>query len=204
MTNEVKIVDKVKFWEEQNQINQVLIPRVLELHKQLISVGLLSQQNSASCTQLRSELSDLQDNIIQQYDDLKTHHKTLSEALDELSSSISLKSEQQKALNKEIFQKINNLLENQENINAEKEVFENRYQKIEAEYHRVFSVLSGFKSLMENQHKSASQIAKQQEKQDYEIQEILEIISKLKTKKYDWLNICALVMAVIALVMSFY
>lgn len=60
MTNEVKIVDKVKFWEEQDQINQVLIPRVLELHKQLISVGLLSQQNSASCTQLRSELSDLQ------------------------------------------------------------------------------------------------------------------------------------------------
>lgn len=42
------IIDKVKFWEEQDKINQDLILRVLEMHDHIKKASLLAQKNSSS------------------------------------------------------------------------------------------------------------------------------------------------------------
>jgi len=44
-----KIGEKVRFWEEQDKINQAIIPRILELHEKVIE---LSKQFSKSSEQL--------------------------------------------------------------------------------------------------------------------------------------------------------
>lgn len=78
---EIKIVEKVKFWEEQDKINQVLIPRVLEIHEQLKTTSLLSQQNSSKNIQISTTLKDLDNKLNQELgviDNLKTSFANLS------------------------------------------------------------------------------------------------------------------------------
>jgi hypothetical protein len=38
MTDQVPIAERVKFWQEQDRINKVLIPRVLKLHERLTEI----------------------------------------------------------------------------------------------------------------------------------------------------------------------
>lgn len=54
-----KITDKVRFWEEQDKINQALIPRVLEMHEHIKTANLLAQKNSSQYLNLSSEYKDL-------------------------------------------------------------------------------------------------------------------------------------------------
>jgi hypothetical protein len=44
-----KIAEKVRFWEEQDKINQAIIPRILELHEKVIE---LSKRFSNSSEQI--------------------------------------------------------------------------------------------------------------------------------------------------------
>lgn len=63
MTIELKIVDKVKFWEEQDKINELLIPRVLDIHEQLKSISLLAQQNSSNYLQAKQFIDALESQV---------------------------------------------------------------------------------------------------------------------------------------------
>lgn len=63
MSEEVKIIDKVKFWEEQDNINNVLIPRVLAIHENLKSTSLLAQKNSSDYVQMSELIKLLQQDI---------------------------------------------------------------------------------------------------------------------------------------------
>lgn len=65
MSKDIKIVEKVKFWEEQDKINQALILRVLEMHEQLKTTSLLSQQNSSKNIQISTTLKDLDNKLNQ-------------------------------------------------------------------------------------------------------------------------------------------
>lgn len=81
MSKDIKIVEKVKFWEEQDKINQALIPRVLEMHEQLKTTSLLSQQNSSKNIQISTTLEDLDNKLNQELgviDNLKTSFANLS------------------------------------------------------------------------------------------------------------------------------
>lgn len=81
MSKDIKIVEKVKFWEEQDKINQALIPRVLEMHEQLKTTSLLSQQNSSKNIQISTTLKDLDNKLNQELgviDNLKTSFANLS------------------------------------------------------------------------------------------------------------------------------
>lgn len=81
MSKDIKIVEKVKFWEEQDKINQILIPRVLEIHEQLKTTSLLSQQNSSKNIQISTTLKDLDNKLNQELgviDNLKTSFANLS------------------------------------------------------------------------------------------------------------------------------
>lgn len=81
MSQDVKIIEKVKFWEEQDKINQALIPRVLEMHEQLKTTSLLSQQNSSKNIQISTTLKDLDNKLNQELgviDNLKTSFANLS------------------------------------------------------------------------------------------------------------------------------
>lgn len=53
------IIDKVKFWEEQDKINQDLILRVLEMHDHIKKAALLAQKNSSSYLILSEEKKEL-------------------------------------------------------------------------------------------------------------------------------------------------
>lgn len=81
MSKDIKIAEKVKFWEEQDKINQLLIPRVLEIHEQLKTTSLLSQQNSSKNIQISTTLKDLDNKLNQELgviDNLKTSFANLS------------------------------------------------------------------------------------------------------------------------------
>lgn len=81
MSKDIKIVEKFKFWEEQDKINQALIPRVLEMHEQLKTTSLLSQQNSSKNIQISTTLKDLDNKLNQELgviDNLKTSFANLS------------------------------------------------------------------------------------------------------------------------------
>lgn len=81
MSKDIKIVEKVKFWEEQDKINQALVPRVLEMHEQLKTTSLLSQQNSSKNIQISTTLKDLDNKLNQELgviDNLKTSFANLS------------------------------------------------------------------------------------------------------------------------------
>lgn len=78
---DIKIVEKVKFWEEQDKINQVLIPRVLDMHEQIKTTSLLSQQNSSKNIQISTALKDLDNRLNQELDvidNFKTSFSNLS------------------------------------------------------------------------------------------------------------------------------
>jgi len=87
-----KITDKVRFWEEQDKINQALIPRVLEMHEHIKKANLLAQKNSSQYLNLSSEIKDLKLEI-------NKFIKGTSNNLKELDNKIqSIKSEQNGSL----------------------------------------------------------------------------------------------------------
>lgn len=77
---DIKIVEKVKFWEEQDKINQVLIPRVLEMHEQIKEVSLLGQKNASEYIQIKPTLNAIENKI---NDDIKKHQES-NQALSKL------------------------------------------------------------------------------------------------------------------------
>lgn len=73
-----KIAEKVIFWEEQDKINQALIPRVLEMHDIVINTSNLSQKNSSDYVELKLSISEVSKSV-----------KDINNNLLELNSSIS-------------------------------------------------------------------------------------------------------------------
>lgn len=95
---DVKIVERVKFWEEQDKINQVLIPRVLDMHEQLKTTSLLSQQNSSSYVQTVSSLKNLEDKLNKEIDNIDIIEKNINDLSDQLKSSFQEQQEDNKKL----------------------------------------------------------------------------------------------------------
>ncbi|PRO65863.1 hypothetical protein [Alkalicoccus urumqiensis] len=58
-SEEVKIAEKVKFWEEQDQINKELIPRVVKNHEMITD---LTYQSEKHLTQLASMQDETENN----------------------------------------------------------------------------------------------------------------------------------------------
>ena len=55
-----KITDTVRFWEEQDKINQAMIPRLLEMHEIVKKSSLLTQKNSSDVVSLSAKVKNLE------------------------------------------------------------------------------------------------------------------------------------------------
>lgn len=102
MSKDIKIVEKVKFWEEQDKINQVLIPRVLDIHEQLKSTSLLSQQNSSKYIQAISNLKNLEDTFNKEIDNIVNDIDIIEKKLNNLSTQLKSEFQEQREDNKKL------------------------------------------------------------------------------------------------------
>lgn len=110
----IKIVEKVKFWEEQDKINQLLIPRVLEMHEQLKQTSLLAQQTSTTLATLKfitdnlppdGEQSPEANTMLQQLlQQLANHQKLAQKLADDLQHYQATRAECSEQLRKQINQ----------------------------------------------------------------------------------------------------
>lgn len=64
--NEVKIAEKLKFWEEQDQINKELIPRVLKNHEMIADLTFQFDKSLNSLSSLNDDIEKLQEKINQE------------------------------------------------------------------------------------------------------------------------------------------
>ncbi|MDF2052983.1 hypothetical protein [Priestia megaterium] len=71
--SETKIAERVKFWEEQDEINKEIIPRVIKNHE------LINELN----VQL-DNYSNIVINLKEEIETLKTHNKLLKENMQEI------------------------------------------------------------------------------------------------------------------------
>lgn len=101
---DVKIVERVKFWEEQDKINQVLIPRVLDMHEQLKTTSLLSQQNSSSYVQTISSLKNLEDKLNKEIDNIVNDIDIIEKNINDLSAQLKSRFQEQQEDNKKLSQ----------------------------------------------------------------------------------------------------
>lgn len=108
MNQEVKIVEKVKFWEKQDKINQVLIPRVLDIHEQLKSTSLLSQKNSSDYVQVKSSLLKLDKEI----DEFLTSLNDIEKKFEQLSKGVKLDIQKQQSGNADLSRLCNESITN--------------------------------------------------------------------------------------------
>lgn len=61
--NDIKITEKLKFWEEQDQINKELIPRVVKNHEMITDLTYQFEKNLATIALLQSKLDQFQEEI---------------------------------------------------------------------------------------------------------------------------------------------
>ncbi|MGG0747272.1 hypothetical protein ABE088_28790 [Priestia megaterium] len=71
--SETKIAERVKFWEEQDQINKEIIPRVIKNHELINELSLQLDNYSNIVINLREEIEIL-----------KAHNKLLEENMQEI------------------------------------------------------------------------------------------------------------------------
>lgn len=73
LDNEVKIAEKLKFWEEQDQINKELIPRVVKNHEMITDLTYQFEKSLRSIASMQSNMDDFQDKmdkLYKQYQDI--------------------------------------------------------------------------------------------------------------------------------------
>jgi chromosome segregation ATPase len=87
-----KITDKVRFWEEQDKINQALIPRMLEMHEIVKKSALLTQQNSSDIVSLSAKVKNSEARLLEMQESVKTaSHLTQKNSADLVSLSEKVK-----------------------------------------------------------------------------------------------------------------
>lgn len=59
VTNDIKIAEKLKFWEEQDAINKELIPRIIRNHEMLTDLTYQFEKSLGAITSLQGELEKL-------------------------------------------------------------------------------------------------------------------------------------------------
>lgn len=61
--NEVKIAEKLKFWEEQDQINKELIPRVVKNHEMITDLTFQFEKSLTSVASLQANIDKLHEDL---------------------------------------------------------------------------------------------------------------------------------------------
>tara|TARA_Y100001958_G_C21073756_1_gene432398 strand:- start:382 stop:849 length:468 start_codon:yes stop_codon:yes gene_type:complete len=133
MSNDIKIAEKVKFWEEQKKINEALIPRVLELSNILETQSKTIKDYSDSLVKIEERLHsrlnkelDTNKEILKEINDSISKNSALINEINEsynnhkkeIDDSISKNS----SLISKIEQKLNTQLDNME-ISNRKNIF---------------------------------------------------------------------------------
>ncbi|MTI71078.1 MAG: hypothetical protein FH751_12585 [Firmicutes bacterium] len=117
-TDMIKIAEKVKFWEKQDEINKELIPRVIKNHKLITKIS----QRSLKSAEIIS-------NIKAQNNKLETDYKSLAKRINKLDN---LFKENEEALNNS-----NEFLENSKNIEKKTEAIYNEWKKSKGELRKL-------------------------------------------------------------------
>src|SRR5690606_22939026 len=76
---EVKIAEKVKFWEEQDQINKQLIPRVIKNHELITDLAMQMDKNERLIAKLFEEKENQEALITNLREQLNKNEKLIAE-----------------------------------------------------------------------------------------------------------------------------
>jgi DNA repair exonuclease SbcCD ATPase subunit len=86
--NEVKIAEKLKFWEEQDQINKELIPRVVKNHEMITDLTYQFEKNLSFLANLQSNLEKTHNNFQSDIDNLSRRNSNLELKMDKLTAEL--------------------------------------------------------------------------------------------------------------------
>lgn len=95
---EVKIAEKLKFWEEQDQINKELIPRVLKNHEMIADLTFQFEKNLLSLSLIRDDIEKLQKNLDQDRSESQLRLHTIDKTIHTIEDSLRLINEQEESL----------------------------------------------------------------------------------------------------------
>ncbi|WP_338472791.1 hypothetical protein R4Z10_08720 [Niallia sp. XMNu-256] len=86
--NEVKIAEKVRFWEEQDQINKELIPRVVKNHELITDLTYQFEKNLTTIASLQSNMNAIYKHFENNINNLKQLNSKVEKKIDNLYEEI--------------------------------------------------------------------------------------------------------------------
>ncbi|WP_273834196.1 hypothetical protein [Guptibacillus sedimenti] len=97
--NEVKIAEKLKFWEEQDHINKELIPRVISNYDKISDLTYQLEKNLDFLANLQVKIDKSNENVSNEIRILKKENSILQNRIEELQKEL--------ILYKQVFRSIN-------------------------------------------------------------------------------------------------
>lgn len=88
VSKEIKIAEKLKFWEEQDQINKELIPRVVKNHEMITDLAAQFDKNLISMSLLQENIDENNEEIDSLHEKLKNESSKRMEQISKLTAKI--------------------------------------------------------------------------------------------------------------------
>ncbi|MBJ8018704.1 hypothetical protein JDS93_22085 [Bacillus cereus group sp. N34] len=88
VSKEIKIAEKLKFWEEQDQINKELIPRVVKSHEMITDLAAQFDKNLISMSLLQENIDKNNEEIGSLHGELKSESSKRMEQIRELTAKV--------------------------------------------------------------------------------------------------------------------
>ncbi|MDK7534298.1 hypothetical protein, partial [Bacillus paranthracis] len=88
VSKEIKIAEKLKFWEEQDQINKELIPRVVKNHEMITDLAAQFDKNLISMSLLQENIDENNEGIDSLHEKLKNESSKRMEQISKLTAKI--------------------------------------------------------------------------------------------------------------------
>ncbi|HDR4422241.1 TPA: hypothetical protein QCP59_003059 [Bacillus cereus] len=88
VSKEIKIAEKLKFWEEQDQINKELIPRVVKSHEMITDLAAQFDKNLISMSLLQENIDENDEEISSLHEKLKSESSKRMEQISKLTAKV--------------------------------------------------------------------------------------------------------------------
>ncbi|MEM5601306.1 hypothetical protein AAHB61_13315 [Bacillus cereus] len=88
VSKEIKIAEKLKFWEEQDQINKELIPRVVKSHEMITDLAAQFDKNLISMSLFQENIDENDEEISSLHEKLKSESSKRMEQISKLTAKV--------------------------------------------------------------------------------------------------------------------
>ncbi|HDR8169260.1 TPA: hypothetical protein QC096_000360 [Bacillus thuringiensis] len=88
VSKEIKIAEKLKFWEEQDQINKELIPRVVKSHEMITDLAAQFDKNLISMSLFQENIDENDEEINSLHEKLKSESSKRMEQISKLTAKV--------------------------------------------------------------------------------------------------------------------